>query len=191
MRSEIPGYDELQRRIVEACPPGRVSTILDLGIGTGVTARRVLERYPEAALVGVDSSAEMLEAAGRALVGREVRLVPARLQDPLPAGPFDLVVSALAVHHLTHDEKGGLFRRLRAVLSPGGRLVLGDLVIPERPEDVVTVIEDDAYDRPTSVDDLLRRLGEAGLGAALHWVDRDLAVVVADRPPVGPDAGGR
>ncbi len=43
----------------------------------------------------------------------------ARLQDPLPAGPFDLVFSALAVHHLDPTEKATLFREVAARLQPG------------------------------------------------------------------------
>ena len=54
-------------------------------------------------------------------------------QDPLPEGPFDVVVSALAVHHLDGAEKADLFQRVTASLAPGGRFVLGDVVVPEDP----------------------------------------------------------
>ena len=63
----------------------------------------------------------------------EVDLRVARLQDPLPDGPFDLVVSALCVHHLDREEKRDLFRRLAGVLAGPGRLVLADVVVPVDP----------------------------------------------------------
>src|SRR5262245_62724772 len=45
-----------------------------------------------------------------------VSLLVGRLEDPLPQGPFDLVVSALAVHHLDAASKADLFRRIAATL---------------------------------------------------------------------------
>jgi tRNA (cmo5U34)-methyltransferase len=39
------------------------------------------------------------------------------LEDPLPDGPYDVVVSALAVHHLAAASKADLFRRIAGVIS--------------------------------------------------------------------------
>src|SRR5207248_236441 len=71
----------------------------------------------------------------------------ARLEDPLPEGRFDLVISALAVHHLDADGKRALFERVARVTDA---FVLGDVVVPERPEDAVIEI-DGVYDVPSSV----------------------------------------
>ncbi len=86
--------------------------ILELGTGTGETARRLLARHPEASLVGVDVNPEMLAAAGEVLPRERVDLRAAPLQDTLPAGPFDLVASALCIHHLDAEEKRDLFHRV-------------------------------------------------------------------------------
>jgi tRNA (cmo5U34)-methyltransferase len=51
-------------------------------------------------------------------------------------------VSALAVHHLTAEAKADLFRRAAEALSPAGRFVLGDVVVPARPEDAVIPLEE-------------------------------------------------
>src|SRR5262249_20598639 len=120
------------------------------------------------------------EYAGSRLPAERVSLSVARLQDPLPAGPFDLVVSALAVHHLSGAEKADLFARVAAVLAPGGRFVLGDLVVPGDPADVVREI-DGVYDTASGAAEQLGWLAEAGLTASLAWSDRDLAVLVATR----------
>ena len=157
-----------------------VREILELGIGTGETARRVLERHPDARLIGIDESPPMLERA-RPSLPASADLRVGRLQDALPAGPFDAVVSALAVHHLTPAEKRDLFARVAAVLRPGGLFVLADVVVPERPEDVVTPIEE-GYDLPDRLDDQLGWLREAGLEPEVVWAARDLAVVRATRP---------
>jgi tRNA (cmo5U34)-methyltransferase len=123
LRDEIPRYDELQDESVKAIPfaPRKV---LELGIGTGETARRLLESFPEAQITGLDSTPEMVFSA-RDLVA-DIRL--ARMEDPLPDGPWDLVIAVLAVHHLAAERKQDLFRRVR---EQARSLVLGDVVKAE------------------------------------------------------------
>jgi hypothetical protein len=57
--------------------------------------------------------------------------------------------------------------------------VIGDVIVPEDPADVVTPI-DNEYDTPSSLADQVQWLGEAGLRASVPWLQRDLAVLVAD-----------
>jgi SAM-dependent methyltransferase len=176
---EVPSYHRLQAAVAEAASARPAVSVLDLGMGTGVTARHVLDALPGARLVGVDESPEMLAVARAALPAR-VELHIGRLQDELPSGPFDVVVSALAVHHLDGPGKADLFRRVAAVLAPAGRFVLGDVIVPEDPADVVTPI-DGTFDQPNSLPDVVAWLTDAGFTAEAVWVERDLAVVVGDR----------
>jgi tRNA (cmo5U34)-methyltransferase len=179
MLAEVPSYPELQEQTAKAAADRPARSILELGIGTGETANRVLAAHPEARLVAIDSSAEMLERARTVVPQADLRL--AQLQDPLPEGPFDLVVSALAVHHLDGPGKQDLFRRIAAVLEAGGTFVLADVVVPENEEDVVTPI-DWEYDLPDRVDDQLAWLRDAGLESETVWSYKDLAVMRATRP---------
>jgi tRNA (cmo5U34)-methyltransferase len=176
--AEIPGYDELQARAAAATASVRAARILDLGVGTGETARRILEVHPGARLVGIDESPEML-AVGRGTFP-DADLREGRLEDRLPEGPFDLVVSALAIHHLDGAGKRDLFGRVRDVLVPGGVFVLADVVVPRRPADAVTPLTP-GYDLPDSADDQLEWLEAARFAAELVWERRDLAVVRAAR----------
>jgi tRNA (cmo5U34)-methyltransferase len=57
----------------------------------------------------------------------------AQLSDPLPAGPWDSVVSALAIHHLDDPGKRGLFARVHAALAPGGVFVNAEQVAGPTP----------------------------------------------------------
>lgn len=179
IRAEIAQYDELQDRAVEATRGGHVRSALELGVGTGETAMRLLELHPEATLVGVDGSDAMLSAARARLPAERVDLRLRDLEDPLPDGSFDLVVSVLAVHHLGSREKAALFERITAVLAPGSCFVLGDVVVPERPEDAVVPIED-GFDFPDPLPEQLAWLDEAGFSATVVWSRQDLAVVRAD-----------
>ena len=179
IRAEVPAYDELQDAVAEATVGIRAERVLELGVGTGQTSKRVLDLHPEAELFGIDESAEMLVAASADVAAADLRV--SRLQDSLPEGSFDLVVSALAVHHLDGASKADLFARVADRLRPGGRFVLGDVVVPDNPADVVTPI-DGVYDQPSTVDDQLRWLAAAGLDAEVVWARQDLVVIIADSP---------
>jgi len=123
IRAEVPRYDELQTAAVDAIPfpPERV---LELGMGTGETTRVLLEAYPDAWVIGLDSDANMVYRLREEY--DDVQL--ARMEDPLPDGPWDLVISVLSVHHLTDDQKQMLFRRVR---EQSRALVVGDVVKAE------------------------------------------------------------
>jgi tRNA (cmo5U34)-methyltransferase len=181
MRQEVPAYGRLQEAVAAATVGPAVASLLDLGTGTGETLAAVLECHPGAAAVGVDQSEAMLAAARQRLAGARVELRVAELTEPLPDGPFDLVVSALAVHHLDGQDKADLFTRIARVLRPDGRFVLGDVVIPVDPADAVIPVTD-GHDRPSTVADQLGWLADAGFAAAPTWSERDLVVVRAERP---------
>jgi tRNA (cmo5U34)-methyltransferase len=149
--AEIPGYEELQEAV----------------------AARVLARNPGARWTGIDGSEAMVAHARRRLPGADLRVQ--RLEDTLPKGPFDLVVSVLAVHHLDREGKRDLFKRIAQVSDT---FVLGDVVVPEHPEDAVIEI-DWVEDLPCSVPEQLAWLEEAGFEATAEYVRPDLAVFVA------------
>jgi tRNA (cmo5U34)-methyltransferase len=181
MRGALPRYDRLRHELVLATWGVETALVLDLGTGTGETAARVLAAHPGARLVGVDASEQMVATARERLAGLPASLRVGRIEDPLPEGPFDLVVSALAVHHLDGAGKADLFRRAAAALRPGGRLVIADVVVPQRPAERPSPL-DPAVDRPDRLDDQLAWLGDAGLFPTLTWADGDLAVFLGERP---------
>jgi tRNA (cmo5U34)-methyltransferase len=162
IRGAVPRFDELQEQAVEAIPfaPDRV---LELGIGTGETARRLLERYPEAALTGLDASPNMVFRA-REL---DIEVGLARMEDPLPDGPWDLVISVLSVHHIDAEGKRDLFRRVR---QQSRSLVVADLV---KAEVQVAPIDAD-LDFPDSAADVAD-----WAGGEVVWEADDLAVIQA------------
>ncbi len=124
IRSRVPRYDELQEQAIAAIPfaPERV---LELGMGTGETTRRMIEAHPEAWVVGLDASPDMVFRARETY--DDVQL--ARMEDPLPDGPWDLVISVLSAGELTDDQLQALFRRVR---EHSRSLVIGDVIEPAR-----------------------------------------------------------
>jgi tRNA (cmo5U34)-methyltransferase len=182
VRGEIPHYDQLQESIADATAAVDAVAILDLGTGTGETLAGVLHRHPLARAVGVDESEGMLAVARGRLEEYDVTLAVADLLDPLPAGRFDLVVSALAVHHLDGPGKATLFARVAEALRPGGRLVLGDVILPPDVSSAVIPLTD-GWDKPSTVADQVGWMEDAGLVVTVLWEEGDLAIFSADRPP--------
>jgi len=180
VRSEIPAYEKFQELVVLAAyAEWRSGRVLELGTGTGETARRLLERLEDAELIGVDESAQMLAAAAAVLPADRVQLVQGRLQDPLPHGTFDLAVSSLAIHHLDDHEKPDLFARIRAALAPGGRFVLADVIVPDDPEQAQIPLTP-GYDKPSPLAAQLSWLKDAGFRSVeVVWRHEDLAILVA------------
>ncbi len=162
IRSEVPRYDELQEQAIAAIPfpPERV---LELGMGTGETTRRLIEAYPEAWVIGLDSSADMVFRARENY--DDVQL--SRMEDPLPEGPWDLVIGVLSIHHLRSEQKQNLFRQVR---EHARAFVIGDVV----KADVQIAPVDEGYDFPETAEDLA-----SWCGGAVTWSADDLAVVRA------------
>ena len=174
MLDSVPSYLELQEQVAAATDGLQVQRLLELGIGTGEMTRRVLARHPHAKLVAVDNSEPMLERARDEFADAELHR--GRLEDPFPPGPFDLVVSSLALHHLDGAGKRKLFQRVHDVLHPGGAFVLGDVIVPADPADVRIEI-DGVVDVPDTLADQLQWLRESRFDAHPTWVEKDLAVV--------------
>ena len=111
----------------QAVPPRAEWAALDYGAGTGLLTLALAARVRR--VLAVDSSAGMLAVlAEKARAGGFANVETWHADfanDPLPAGPFDLVASAMTLHHVADVE--GLLRKFHALLAPGGRVALADL----------------------------------------------------------------
>jgi tRNA (cmo5U34)-methyltransferase len=134
-RRLVPGLDTFYGTAADLLDQrgGPVARVLDLGAGTGLLSAAVLTRHPDAELVLLDGAPQMLAEAGKHLPTASITTQVGDLREPLPQGPFDAVVSALAIHHLEHDEKRDLFERIVAVLRPGGVFVNAEQVCGAAP----------------------------------------------------------
>ena len=136
-RRLVPCFDGLYGAALELVAewgPPEGARVLDLGAGTGLLAAMVRVSHPATALTLVDLAPAMLDEARRRFAGAaDVRFLLADYAVAPPAGPFDLVVSALSIHHLADPAKRGLFAAMRAALLPGGLFVNADQVLAPTP----------------------------------------------------------
>jgi SAM-dependent methyltransferase len=112
---------------------GAEPLIVDLGVGPGSLAIRLLDRLPGARVVGIDADPLLLGLARSANADRRgLRLVDHDLRMPgwldalrLDRAP-DAFVSTTALHWLTRGELAALYAACAGALQPGGVLVNGD-----------------------------------------------------------------
>jgi tRNA (cmo5U34)-methyltransferase len=162
----------------------------------------VAAAYPEASFELLDGSPQMLAEAQQRLGERVVAVYIQDMAGELPEGPFDAVVSALAIHHLENDDKRLLFRRIHDVLRPGGVFVNAEQVLGPTPElaelyvqtwhrmcrelgasddELAASIERRRHDRCADVESQLQWLRAAGFAAAdtvyKYWEEAVLVAV--------------
>jgi tRNA (cmo5U34)-methyltransferase len=131
----VPERAQQVDTFVKLLPPDFRGTILELGCGEGILAEAYLTRFSECAVIGLDGSANMRQAASRR---------NARFEDRFQTAFFDLastdwreqsmtvdaVVSSLVIHHLDDNGKRRLFHDIHSMLSPGGLFAICDVVKP-------------------------------------------------------------
>lgn len=112
------------RALLERVPLRDDMVVMDFGAGTGLICAHVAPHV--ARVVAVDISAAMLEqlATKPELQGRVEVVCADILETPLDRD-FDVVVSAMAMHHV--EDTGRLVRTLAEHLAPGGHIALADL----------------------------------------------------------------
>lgn len=131
-RQLIPCFDDFYGTALALIPPQPQANfrVLDLGAGTGLLSFLVARKFPLARITLLDISPEMLGKARERFAGLEERLefVAGDYADGF-AGQFDVVISALSIHHLTDPQKIRLFKNIYEALPDGGIFINADQIL--------------------------------------------------------------
>jgi tRNA (cmo5U34)-methyltransferase len=137
----VPGRQEQVEMLLRLVPasPDEALRAVELACGEGLLAERLLEYFSRLQLTAFDGSDVMLEASrsrlqrfGGRVDMREFQLASKNWLEEIE-GPLRCVVSSLAIHHLTDEEKRSLYNRVAARLEPGGAILIADAVQPDNP----------------------------------------------------------
>ena len=117
----------LMTKLVPEFPDGPLR-LLDIGSGQGVVAAAFLDAFPQCTAIGVDISEAMIEEGRRRMARFEERFSyvlgdfgEGNLPEQVTGlGPYDVVVSARAIHHLTPNEIEHLYGLVYSNLTSGG-----------------------------------------------------------------------
>jgi tRNA (cmo5U34)-methyltransferase len=184
---EIPHRDVAEGMLLTALPR-KVDRLLDLGTGDGRLIALVRGAHPATEALGLDFSQAMLDRAAERFAGEVgIELQAHDLRDPLPVdGPYDAIISGLAIHHLEDERKRELFAEAHDRLAPGGVFANLDLVeaatreLHERFRREIGRPEDDPADRFAPLCDQLEWLRAAGFAdVECHFKWLQLTLVIA------------
>lgn len=108
--------------LVSQIPNAEPRSIVDLGCGTGEQTATLLDRWPNARILGIDSSPEMLKKAATFARAGQLEFQQSDIADWRPAEPVDIILSNAALQWVPDHEQ--LFPRLASYLAPGGTLAV-------------------------------------------------------------------
>jgi trans-aconitate 2-methyltransferase len=108
------------RDLLAQVPLERAARVFDLGCGPGNSTELLVERFPDAEVVGIDSSEAMLASARTRLP--QLRFEAGDIATWQPATPPDLIYANAALQWVGSHET--LIPRLFAALAPGGVLAI-------------------------------------------------------------------
>jgi ubiquinone/menaquinone biosynthesis C-methylase UbiE len=164
------------------CLPEEPRTFVELACGTGYFTEVFFEAFPGVRGIAFDGSEAMLEQARERFSAGdrqlEFRCELLQTMDWSLIQATSLVFSAFALHHLSHDEKESLFRRIFEHLEPSGHFILFDSFRPDDPK------ADEIVERLTCLD-IERRVRDArGSAPPLESIiarDRESKAAEGDR----------
>jgi tRNA (cmo5U34)-methyltransferase len=129
----IPCFDDFYGTAVRVVPFDQAEplSVLDLGAGTGLYSGTLQAVFPNAKFTLLDLAPEMLEKAKARFeeMGKLPRILLGDYVEADFEGSYDLIISALSIHHLEDADKERLYQRIYSSLKPGGMFVNADQVL--------------------------------------------------------------
>ena len=141
-------YFRVIKKIVEFTQPKSQDIVLDLGAGTGAVSFALAPRVKRVIAVDISESmlAEARKKAEDANIGN-IEFVVGDFLQPNVSEKVDAIVSNIALHHLTDEDKAKAIKNMAGLLNDKGRIVLGDVIIffdttQKQADEVLDAIED-------------------------------------------------
>lgn len=163
---------------------GKTPRVLDIGCGTGLFSSFLLEKYQNASITLIDLSEKMLEVARKRFSHHSsFRFIIGDYTQYVFNQPFDIIISALSIHHINAHQKEALFKKVYALLENGGVFINADQALSptKEMEDLYSRLWKDfveksgltqkeiemgyerlAYDDPSTLSEQLQWLKQAG-----------------------------
>ncbi|MFA6521985.1 MAG: class I SAM-dependent methyltransferase [Patescibacteria group bacterium] len=130
--NSIPFHKELHRHIadfvVKNFDSAKEYEILDLGTGTGITAKLLQDLLPKAKIDAVDFSEQMIAGAKKKLDDKNTHYLLGDYSKMSFDKQYDIVVSVIGLHHQNTEGKQKMFGKIHSLLKQSGVFIFGDLM---------------------------------------------------------------
>ncbi|MBN3880302.1 MULTISPECIES: class I SAM-dependent methyltransferase [unclassified Nostoc] len=134
----IPCFNDFYKTAVEIIPDDYTAPlkVLDLGAGTGLYSGMVQSVFPNAEFTLLDLAPEMLEKAKLRFskMSKSPKILIGDYIETDLGDSYNLIISALSIHHLSDIDKELLYQRIYDVLNPGGIFINADQVLGKTPD---------------------------------------------------------
>ena len=180
----IPCFDDFYTITTDLASSNKKNPkILDLGAGTGLLTKYLLDKYPDAEFILIDMAEKMLkEAKNRFQEHDNFEFIIADYSS-YDFRSFDIIVSSLSIHHLEDEDKKKLYKKVYNSLNHDGVFINADQVIGPTPDidkeyqrkwmekinefnlsdaQKETAIERMKFDKPATLENNLKWLKECG-----------------------------
>ncbi|MBD1938296.1 class I SAM-dependent methyltransferase [Microcoleus sp. FACHB-68] len=206
-RQYIPCFDDFYSTALELIPHNSQAhiKILDIGAGTGLLSGLVAAAFPQASITLSDISSQMLsKAQERFGSNRNIDYLVLDFINAPIVGNYDVVISALALHHTPQDQLKRVFQKIFGALQSGGYFINADQTLGTTPEneekyaqawlngakakgctdrDIEVAIERMKADKTATLQDQLNWLSEVGFVQVDCWYKNyRFAVYSGQRP---------
>jgi len=125
----VPDMESFYKAVTDSLP-GESMRVLELGCGTGILTARIRRTHPDAAVICIDSSQEMLSVARQKPELMGTTWIQGDIRNPWPEGSFDAVVSTFCLPALDPGDQRTVLKRAYCTLRPGGVCITGCVVRP-------------------------------------------------------------
>lgn len=136
--NSIPFHKELHGKILKFIRKNFNSketySILDLGVGTGITSKLIQKELPKSEFDLVDFSRKMLSGARKKLGAKNVKYIFGDYSKLKLKKKYDIIVSVIGIHHQNNKDKQIIFKKIYSLLKPSGVFIFGDLVTRKNPK---------------------------------------------------------
>jgi SAM-dependent methyltransferase len=196
MLQNVEGAAEAYAELAKHIPAG-TQTLLDLGCGTGLELAEIFRLHPHIHVTGIDLTQAMLDKLSEKYKDKSVVLICASyLSYDFGTAIYDGVISFETMHHLTHEEKIGLYKNIHRALKPGSKYIECDYMVDTQEEEDYgfdvsrsrraenAVPEDECYhiDTPCTMDNQIKLFLQAGfVRAEKVWRKGATTIIVADK----------
>ena len=175
--------------------PENSKKLLDLGCGTGLELVEIFKRFPEINVTGIDMAQKMLDKLDTKFGTKNISLVNANyLEYDFGTNIYDIVISYETLHHLEHEEKIKLYKKIFNALILNGQYIECDyMVFTQEEEDfhfsenkklrIGQGIKDGEiyhYDTPCTVENQIMMMKKAGFkNVKEEWKEENTVIIKA------------
>lgn len=126
------GYKKILNTIYKRVLSMQAKNVLDIGFGTAVLTAKLYENG--CTIWGQDFSEKMIETAREKMPEAKLyqKDFTEGLEESLYLHKYDAILATYSLHHLTDEEKTGLLKQMLDLLTPGGRIYIGDVAFETR-----------------------------------------------------------